>query len=1156
MAVVGGAEFELVPILAANFRAQATQLINTALRNLKVTGPNLTDIFNVTGEGARKLDSNVSKLAEKLAHKFGVTFTKKVKDELGNDIEVPISISTAIDDQLDETKDALLQNLTGLARQVQSETVRAVVAAETAINSFNNKVVAQASKFKGNLTQFFSGRVLSQSGLPLTLAETQRQLNTIARVRLALPAADMARLAKEAANAAAKLKLTETASKKVIASSAATQPNRPVIPLGPVSTVVSQAQKQLAAPIKVRVDVRTLNQDLAKAAVAIRQLQAANKDKVIEIRAKILVDPDTADKEIRNATAKLEKLAAQTGAKIVDKIDTAPSGRRTSRGGLGGFIDDIQARFVKFSESITGRAGGLAQLLGAGLSGSVFVVAARLVRQALQAIVKTVIAAIAEFGKLEDALNAVKLIFGRASADVEAFARSTSRVSLSVTQALKVVQEFGTALLGVGLSNQALGDTSILLAQIAEDLSSVSGIPVEDVAGKIAQGIQGDVRSLRALRINIRESDITNRAFADGLQLTGFELGEAGKLAAFLPLFFERVAFAQNDATNTAGSLNNSLANLKKSASDFLAAVGEELGPAIADWATSMAQVIRLITEGLPEIIAFTKEMLQLTKSGRLLVEILVLLRGKYREHADAIHEAAEAQRANSLALEESVKFAAQDAARVERNNQLVNEQFDVLTRLVQAERADAQAKLAVQQAALSVTQAEHALEDARIAMERQTFVIAQAENALAQARIQQRLVLLRAVAAEQFESRATIALKNAKLDLFDANQALADLADPLTRQEREVDIRLKLVQATFAEEKAQLNLTKAMLDQADASLDIFDATEKLIQLRRRGVASAADIARAELAVRKANLQFQASNIEVREVKATSPLEQEKLRIDTIRARQDLERLDVTLANEIERARLALAGAIIAVQEAEIGLEASVLEEVAATQAVISAEHGVEDAIRARLSLQDAYMAAELALTGAKRGLFDAINDAKFAQIEFDDAIATAANKVITQAQKFDEFNSHLQTMARLFGVDIPDSINFKLAPAIASIPRILQRAFEAIEQRPTGGQVTITIDDKAGAARALGGSVLARFPYLVGEKGPELFIPDIAGRILPNNLLSTFNPFDLVKPPGKATGDKATQRAFNQTNHIYSTVVDPEVVANEIARKVLAKAL
>lgn len=36
-------------------------------------------------------------------------------------------------------------------------------------------------------------------------------------------------------------------------------------------------------------------------------------------------------------------------------------------------------------------------------------------------------------------------------------------------------------------------------------------------------------------------------------------------------------------------------------------------------------------------------------------------------------------------------------------------------------------------------------------------------------------------------------------------------------------------------------------------------------------------------------------------------------------------------------------------------------------------------------------------------------------------------------------------------------------------------------------------------AARAAGGPVAGRAPYLVGERGPELFVPSVSGRIVPN---------------------------------------------------------
>ena len=39
--------------------------------------------------------------------------------------------------------------------------------------------------------------------------------------------------------------------------------------------------------------------------------------------------------------------------------------------------------------------------------------------------------------------------------------------------------------------------------------------------------------------------------------------------------------------------------------------------------------------------------------------------------------------------------------------------------------------------------------------------------------------------------------------------------------------------------------------------------------------------------------------------------------------------------------------------------------------------------------------------------------------------------------------------------------------------------------------------------ARAYGGPVSSSMPYIVGERGPELFVPSSSGRIVPNNMMN-----------------------------------------------------
>jgi len=57
---------------------------------------------------------------------------------------------------------------------------------------------------------------------------------------------------------------------------------------------------------------------------------------------------------------------------------------------------------------------------------------------------------------------------------------------------------------------------------------------------------------------------------------------------------------------------------------------------------------------------------------------------------------------------------------------------------------------------------------------------------------------------------------------------------------------------------------------------------------------------------------------------------------------------------------------------------------------------------------------------------------------------------------------------------------------------------------------------------RAIGGPVLARMPYLVGELGPELFVPNMSGDILPNHQIG------IVSTPSGNTASPVTSTTVN----------------------------
>jgi len=51
---------------------------------------------------------------------------------------------------------------------------------------------------------------------------------------------------------------------------------------------------------------------------------------------------------------------------------------------------------------------------------------------------------------------------------------------------------------------------------------------------------------------------------------------------------------------------------------------------------------------------------------------------------------------------------------------------------------------------------------------------------------------------------------------------------------------------------------------------------------------------------------------------------------------------------------------------------------------------------------------------------------------------------------------------------------------------------------------VTRVVSTITAPPRAMGGPVTGGSPYLIGEKGPELFVPDVSGYVVPNSALNT----------------------------------------------------
>lgn len=87
------------------------------------------------------------------------------------------------------------------------------------------------------------------------------------------------------------------------------------------------------------------------------------------------------------------------------------------------------------------------------------------------------------------------------------------------------------------------------------------------------------------------------------------------------------------------------------------------------------------------------------------------------------------------------------------------------------------------------------------------------------------------------------------------------------------------------------------------------------------------------------------------------------------------------------------------------------------------------------------------------------------------------------------------------------------------------------------------TLDFTPVQARAVGGPVSSGSPYMVGERGPELFVPGRSGTIVPNNKLGGDNVNVVVNVDAKGTNVQGNDQTGNQLGRVISAAVQQELI-------------
>jgi tape measure domain-containing protein len=194
--------------------------------------------------------------------------------------------------------------------------------------------------------------------------------------------------------------------------------------------------------------------------------------------------------------------------------------------------------------------------------------------------------------------------------------------------------------------------------------------------------------------------------------------------------------------------------------------------------------------------------------------------------------------------------------------------------------------------------------------------------------------------------------------------------------------------------------------------------------------------------------------------------------------------------------------------------------------------------------------AADAAATLATSGMAAMIDSTKSAQEVFADFLNTIANALMQTAAKM--IAQYIAIgIARMFagmGGSVPTDAG-GWATSFATPQPGIGTGFNFDAGAMTGGMPW-----SFGGAMAKGGPVSSGQTYMVGERGPELFVPGRSGTIVANDKMGGGNTNVVVNVDAKGSSVEGDEQGANQLGRVISAAVQSELIKQQRPGGILAR--
>mgnify|MGYP001160751024 CR=1 FL=1 len=702
------------------------------------------------------------------------------------------------------------------------------------------------------------------------------------------------------------------------------------------------------------------------------------------------------------------------------------------------------------------------------------------------------------------------------------------KLGLNAYELRKNVGMLYTMFNSMKMGERASYDMAKGLTQLAHDMASFYNINPEEAFQKLQAGITGEVEPLKRLGIVVNETAIKQWALTNGMIKQGETMTEQQKIVARYNVIMEATSKAQGDLARTMDSPTNKLRTLREEIENTATDLGVALLPAVSGLLQSLKPMVELVSK-LVEKFSKLPEPIRNVVAGfaGLLIMLgpIIMLVGKFLTTLATIPGAITAIGSGIPLLTGSLGILAKAFAPF-----LIG--GAIIAGLVSIVGLFAKMREEGRLTAMEIGK----IDDIKVAQKALDFWERKYQIQVAEKKEYERRLKLN----EEAKKRGLAVIEPLPFDeetykfiQGKRNEAKRKL-DQLTKQEAEkstnVNITLPKIDLSGSSGKGEFDLNKTLEDYKKEREDIIAISKALGDTENLNADLAANL-RSEIAL----LISQGYKPEQ---KVLADLITEYNKYNEAAEKDKEQKYDIEKTNKRLNESMAELNAKEKLfgESTEINAQKMSLLESAMVEMVANGIDPQSEAVQALMKdydeLNQKLIDAELAMEELPaEETAERIRTWRDALQEISDDMGTYNDKMVSLAE--DTAYSIQNAFADIsFAVvkgkfdDIGDAFQNLLDSILRSLTNLFaQSLFQKFlgmffgmgtgYDLPAGFSPSSLIPDTVPIARAIGGPVSVGSPYIVGERGPELFVPSTSGNIIPNGKIGANVQVNVINQSG-----------------------------------------